>query len=89
MFTWFCFLFAHRMDTNFFDVVAGVLQGDTLALYLFITFLDYVYWTSIDVIKENGFTLKKARSRQYSAETITDADYTDNISHLAITPTQA
>ena len=23
-------------DTNFFDLVAGVLQGDTLALYLFI-----------------------------------------------------
>ncbi len=23
-------------DTNFFDIVAGVLQGDTLAPYLFI-----------------------------------------------------
>ena len=57
MFTWFCFLFAHRMDTNFFDVVAGVLQGDTLALYLFITFLDYVYWTSIDVTKGKKQTI--------------------------------
>ena len=36
----------------------------------------------IDQIKENGFTLKKARSRQYSAETITDADYADDLALL-------
>ena len=29
-------------DTEYFDIVAGVLQGDTLALYLFIICLDYV-----------------------------------------------
>ena len=29
-------------DTEYFDIVAGVLQGDTLAPYLFIIFLDYV-----------------------------------------------
>ena len=29
-------------DTGFFDIVAGVLQGDTLAPYLFIICLDYV-----------------------------------------------
>ena len=27
-------------DTEYFDFVAGVLQGETLALYLFIIFLD-------------------------------------------------
>ena len=27
-------------DTEFFDIVAGVLQGNTLALYLFIICLD-------------------------------------------------
>ena len=46
-------------DTDFFDIVAGVLQGDTLAPYLFIICLDNVLRTSIDLIKENGFTLKK------------------------------
>ena len=29
-------------DTEYFDIVAGVLQGDTLAPYLFIICLDYV-----------------------------------------------
>ena len=28
-------------DTEFFDIVAGVLQGDTLAPFLFILCLDY------------------------------------------------
>ena len=39
-------------------------------------------------MKENCFTLRKARSRWYPAETITDADYTDDITLLANTPTQ-
>ena len=29
-------------DTEFFDIVAGVLQGDTLAPYLFMIVLDYL-----------------------------------------------
>ena len=43
-------------DNNDFDIVAGVLQGDTLAPYLFMTCLDYVLQISRDIIKENGFT---------------------------------
>ena len=31
-------------DTDYFDFVAGVLQGDTLALYLFIMCLDLEPW---------------------------------------------
>ena len=50
-------------DSDYFDIVAGVLQGDTLAPYLFIICLDYVLRTSIDKIKENGFELTKKRSR--------------------------
>ena len=46
-------------DTDFFDIVTGFLQGDTLALCLFIIYLDYVLRTSIDLMKEIGFTLKK------------------------------
>ena len=76
-------------DTDYFDIVAGVLQRDTLALYLFIICLVYVLRISIDKIKENGFKLTKERSRRYTAQTITDADYADDIALLANTLTQA
>ena len=76
-------------DTDDFDIVAGVLQEDTLAPYLFIICLDYVLRTSIDKIKENGFKLTKERSRRYPAKTITDANYTEDIVLLINTPTQA
>ena len=75
-------------DTEYFDIVTGVLQGDTLALYLFIICLDYVLRTSIDKIRENGFELMKKSSRRYPAKTITDADYANDIAILANTPGQ-
>ena len=61
-------------DTDFFDIVTGVLQGDTLTLYLFILCLYYVLRISIDPIKENGFIMK-----------MTDADFAD-LELLANTP---
>ena len=51
-------------DTDFFDIVAGVLQGDIFAQYLFIICLDYILWTSTDLIKENSFTLNKKGKKQ-------------------------
>ena len=76
-------------DTDYFDIVAGVLQGDTLASYLFIICLVYVLRKSIDKMKDNGFKLTKERSRRYPAHTIKDVDYADDIALLANTPTQA
>ena len=76
-------------DTEYFDIVAGVLQGDTLAPYLFIICLDDVLRTVIDKIKENGFELTKKRSRKYPAKTITNADNTNDITIQANTPNQA
>ena len=76
-------------DTDYFDIVAEVLQGDTLAPYLFIICLDYVLRTSIDKIKENGFELTKKKSGKYPAKKITEADYADNKAILANAPTQA
>ena len=46
-------------DIDFFDVVAGILQGDTLAPFLFILYLDYVLRTTIDLMKEKWFNTKK------------------------------
>ena len=51
-------------------ILAGVLQGDTLAPYLFIICLDYVFRTFIVKMKENW---QKVRPIQ----TIMDTDYTD------------
>ena len=68
-------------DTEYFDIVAGVLQGDMLAPYLFIICLDYVLRTSIDKIRENGFELTKKRSKRYPTKTITDADYAETLLH--------
>ena len=76
-------------DTDYFDIVAGVLQGDTLTPYLFIICLDYVLRPFIDKIKGTGFTLAKEKSRRYPAQIITDADYADDITLLTNTPAQA
>ena len=75
-------------DKDYFDIVAGVLQGDTLARYLFMICLDYVLRTSIDKMKDNGFELTK-ECRRYPAQIIMDADYVDDIALLLNTPAQA
>ena len=52
-----CTTVIHSPDgnTDFFDIVNRAFQRDTLAQYLLILCLNYVYCTSIDLIKENGF----------------------------------
>ena len=77
-------------DTNFFDIVAGVLLGGTFAPFLLIIYLDYVLQMSVDLMKENDFTFwKKARSRRYQIETVMSTDYADDQALLATTPVQA
>ena len=51
-------------DTEYFDIVAGVLQVDTLAPYIFIICLDYVLRTSIDKIRENGLRADKEKKQK-------------------------
>ena len=62
---------------------------EKISPYLFIICLDNVLRTPIDLIKENGFKPVKERSRRYPAQTITDADYADDIALIANSPTQA
>ena len=76
-------------DTDYLGIVAGVLQGDTLAPHIFIICLDYVLRTSIDKMKDNGFKLTKETSRRYPAQTITDADCVNDIALLTNTSAQA
>ena len=70
-------------DTDFFDVISGVLQGDTLAPYLFVICLDYALRKAFDSDKELGFTLSKRRSRRYPSVKITDADYADDLAIIS------
>ena len=66
-------------ETELFDIVAGVLQGDTLAPLLFITVLDYVLRISMDSNKTKGLLLKPRTSRRHPAEHITDLDFADDL----------
>ena len=63
----------HSFDDgiDFFDIVAGVLQGQILTPFLFINCQDYVRRTSMDLMKDNSFTKK-------TKKTITDTHDTDD-----------
>ena len=76
-------------DRDYFKIVADVLQGGSLAPYMFIICVDYVFRKSIDIMKYNCFKLGKERSRWYIAQTITDADYADDMALLENAPAQA
>ena len=77
----------HSLDGDNFDIVAGVLQSDKLATYIFIICLDYVLRTPIDEMKNNS--CKLAKERTYPAQTIMDADYAEDMALLANAPAQA
>ena len=51
------------MKTDFFDIVAGVMLGNTLASYLFIICLDYRLRTSIYLMKENRLYFGKGKKQ--------------------------
>ena len=67
-------------ETDQFDVLAGVLQGDTLAPYLFCIVVDYIMRKSIEGREEQlGFTIIPRRSRRARPVIITDLDFADDI----------
>ena len=44
-------------DIEFINILGGVLQGDTLAPFLFIVCLEYVFNKALDQNNDLGFTL--------------------------------
>ena len=71
-------------ETDLFDITAGVLQGDTLAPFLFIIVLDYALRKAINGREEElGFTITPRKSRRYPKEALTDLDFADDISLLS------
>ena len=79
-------------NIDFFDMITGILQGDTLLPCMYIICLNYILRTLIDLMKENGLILKKkkkkARSGWYLAEIIIHTSHADNLLLLANTPAQ-
>ena len=70
-------------ETEMFEIKAGVLQGDTLAPYLFAIVLDYVMRkTFAGRENELGFTLHRQRSRRTPAVTVSDLDFADDLALL-------
>ena len=67
-------------ETDTFPILAGVLQGDTLAPYLFIIFLDYALRRAIIGKEEQfGFTITPGKSRRVRPVIQTDFDFADDI----------
>ena len=64
--------------------MVGVLQGNTLAPYLFIILRDYALRKEINGKKEcMGFQTRERKSRQHQAEYVTDLDFADDIAFLS------
>ena len=75
-------------NTENFSTSSGVLQGDSLAPFLFITLLDYVLReTLLDNI--DGFTITSRRSSRYPAVRIGALVYVDDIAITCDTIEQA
>lgn len=71
-------------ETNQFPIQAGVLQGDTLAPFLFITVLDYVLRYALrNISSDTGILLETAKSRRYPELRMHDLDFADDIALLA------
>ena len=69
--------------TKEFVTTAGILQGDTLAPFLFVIVVDYILRQSIDCLDSKGLTIKPTQSRRLKSKHLTDLDYADDIALTA------
>ena len=77
-------------ETKLFDILARVLQKDTLAPDLFIITLDYCLRNAISGrTEEPGFTIKPRQSRRIGPKVVTDLDFADDIGLISNTTKQA
>ena len=76
-------------NTEFFNIKAGVLQGDTLAPYLFIIMVDYIMRTATQDSEHLGFTITERQNRRHPATYLTDTDFADDIALLSNTVADA
>ena len=69
-------------ETDFFEIAAGVLLGDTLALHLFIVTLDYVLREATKDTS-TGFMLEKREGSRKPAVYITDAGFANDLALIS------
>ena len=69
-------------DTEFFEILAGVQQGDTLAPFLFIIFLDYALREASGKTHA-GFMLTPQLSSRHLATYTTETDFADDLSLIS------
>ena len=70
--------------TDLFDILMGVLQGDTLAPFLFVIVLDYAMRKAIDGKEEAlGFTITPRRSRRIPGRMVAHLDFADDIAVMS------
>ena len=70
-------------ESDPFSILAGILQGDTLAPFLFIIVVDYVLRMSVDKINSKGLQITPQRSSRYPATYLTDTDFADDIALIS------
>ena len=66
-------------ETEPFSILSGILQGDTLAPFLFIIVVDYILRMSVDKNHTKGYELKPRLGSRHPAIHLTDADFADDI----------
>ena len=75
-------------DTDFFDIVAGVLQGGNISP-IAVHNLPGLRTSNVNRFNERKWLYFGKSKKQKIPHTITDVDYTDDIAFLANTPAQA
>jgi hypothetical protein len=77
-------------DSEPFQILAGVLQGDTLAPFLFIVVLDYIMRHALkDINHCTGIVIEERKSRRYPELRLHDLDFADDIALLSSSITSA
>ena len=70
-------------ETSPFETLGGILQGDTLAPFLFIIVVDYVLRVSVDNKTQDGVQLILKLSTRHQTKFLTDTDFADDIALIS------
>ena len=70
-------------STDLFKTTTGILQGDTLAPYLFVIVVDYTLRQSVDPLNGKRIDVKPTKTNREAAKYLTDLDYADDIALLS------